>query len=262
MSRSTVRLGTVLFQFRSFTPLPVLVLLGWLLWRSRGEAGPGGAEVDGALNAVGLLVAAAGQALRFYTLGQVPEGTSGQGAVLQAVVLNTLGPYAYVRNPLYVGNLGICLGLMLIAHDPAVYAVGLLFFFGEYYFIIRAEESFLAERFGQAFADFLVRVPRWIPRLTPAYPRAPRTGFDARRALKKEHNPFAAWASGALLLWGWELAARHALTPGTLALLGALEATVLAAFAVIKAHKRGWLAAPAASARAVRSRRIVDQVGV
>jgi len=237
----TTTLGTMLFRFRSFTPLPVIALVGWLLWRSRGTAGPGGPAVDAALNAVGLALAAAGQALRFYTLGLVREGTSGQGAVLQATHLNTRGPYARVRNPLYLGNLGICLGLLLVAHEPWAYLVGLGFFFGEYHFIIRAEERFLLELHGGAYRDFLARVPRWVPRLSPAYPGALNDRFDWRRGLKKEHNPFAAWASGAVLLLGWELSARGQLRPGRLAALVATELAVVVAFATIKAYKRGLL---------------------
>jgi protein-S-isoprenylcysteine O-methyltransferase Ste14 len=240
-SRAAVQLGTVLFRLRSFTPVPVIAVLAWVLWRSRSVPGPGGAVVDGWLNVLGLAVALAGQALRFYTLGQVQEGTSGQGSVLEATSLNVRGPYAYVRNPLYVGNLGICAGLLLIAHDPIAYALGLGFFFFEYFFIIRAEESFLLRTHGAAYEAFLRQVPRWVPRLTPAYEGRLKDGFDWRRALKKEHNPFAAWASGALLLWCWEQAARGALDVPALAGAVALEAMVLAVFAVSKAYKRGWL---------------------
>lgn len=234
-------LGQLLFRFRSLTPVPVLALLAWRLWATRAEAGPGGPSLDAALNLLGIAVAFAGQALRFWTLGQVPEGTSGQGFVLEASTLNTRGPYAHVRNPLYVGNLGICLGLMLVAHDVWVYALGLGFFFGEYFFIIRAEENFLRGQFGAAFDDFCSKVPRWIPRLSPAYPGQLRAGFDVRRALKKEHNPFAAWASGLLLLLGWELWVRGALSPTASAVLLALEVAVLAFFATVKAYKRGWI---------------------
>ena len=159
-STATTALGTALFRFRSFTPVPIIAAVAWLLWRSRGAPGPGGPAVDAWLNAVGLAVAAAGQALRFYTLSLVREGSSGQGAVLESTHLNTQGPYAHVRNPLYVGNLGIVLGLLLMAHDPWAYAVTLGFFFGEYHFIIRAEERFLLEQHGDAYRDFLARVPR------------------------------------------------------------------------------------------------------
>ena len=240
---SSIGLGQVLFRFRSFTPVPVLVGLAWLLWRSRGVPGPGGEAVDAALNVLGVVVSFVGQALRFYTLGQVPEGTSGQGSALQATTLNTRGPYAYVRNPLYVGNLGICLGLLLVANDPWVYLGGLGFFFFEYFFIIRAEENFLRQQFGARFDEYCQKVRRWVPRLKPAYPGELRVGFDVRRAMKKEHNPFAAWGSGALVLIGWELAARNALSAGALAVLVSLEAMLLVGFAVIKAYKRGWLGA-------------------
>ncbi|MBI3185295.1 MAG: isoprenylcysteine carboxylmethyltransferase family protein [Myxococcales bacterium] len=238
---SSIGLGRALFRFRSFTPVPVLALLGWLLFRSRGEVGPGGPELDSALNLLGLGVALLGQALRFYTLGLVPEGTSGQGSSLEAAALNTRGPYAHVRNPLYLGNLGICLGLMLVAHAEWVYAVGLGFFFGEYFFIVRAEEDFLRQKFGPAFEDYARKVARWLPRLSPSDSAPLRLGFDVPRALKKEHNPFAAWASGFLLLLGWELHSRGGLTALRLWLLASAQALVLAAFAVLKAYKRGWL---------------------
>lgn len=236
----TLRLGRALFRLRSFTPVPVLAGLFLFLACSRRTFGPGGEAVDSALNLVGLALALAGQALRFYTLGLVPEGTSGQGNALTATQLNTQGPYAYVRNPLYVGNLGICLGLALIAHDPWVYLLGLGFFFGEYFFIIRAEEEFLGKQFPQAFPEYTTKVPRWIPRLTPAYSGQLRESFDWHRALKKEHNPFAAWASGAAALWAWETWARGGLTHQGALLLGGVEALVLAAFLGVKAWKHRW----------------------
>lgn len=240
-STTTLGLGRVLFKFRSFTPVPLLLALAWLLSRSRGGPGLGGAQVDAVLDVAGVLVALAGQALRFYTLGQVPEGTSGQGSALEAVTLNTRGPYAHVRNPLYVGNLGICFGLMLIANDPWVTALALAFFFGEYFFIIRAEEAFLRERFGAAFDTFCERVPRWIPRLTPAFEGSLRTGFDLGRALKKEHNPFTAWSLGAVVLLAWESHARGELDPERTLMLASTAVLVLLSFGLIKAYKRRWL---------------------
>jgi protein-S-isoprenylcysteine O-methyltransferase Ste14 len=238
---TTLRLGQALFRFRSFTPLPVLAALAFVLYRTRGTPGPGGPQLDGALDAAGLAVAALGQALRFYTLGWVPEGTSGQRSELEAWVLNTKGPYAYVRNPLYLGNLGICLGLLLLAHAPLAYAIGLAFFFGEYFFIIRAEEDFLRQRFGQAFDAYRAQVRRWVPRLTPAFAGRLREGqLDWGRALKKEHNPFAAWALGALALLAWERYARGA-PPASLWAYAALAAAVAVGFVAVKGWKHRWL---------------------
>ncbi len=172
----------------------------------------------------------------------MPEGTSGQNLTIQASTLNTRGPYAFVRNPLYVGNLGIILGLLCIANDPWVALLGLGFFFGEYFFIIRAEEAFLRSKFGPPFDDFCAKVPRWLPRLTPAYEGALRGGgFDWKRALKKEINPFAAWALGAVLLWGWEAWARGTLTSLGQGLLETAGLAVLLSLGVVKAWKKGWL---------------------
>ncbi len=238
---STLSLGRALFKFRSVTPLPVLALLVWLLWRSRGQAGPGGPLVDELLDLIGVGLCILGESLRFYVTGWVPDGTSGQNDRLEAVVLNTRGPYAWVRNPLYVGNFALVLGLLCVAHDPFSYAVGLAFFFGEYFFIIRAEEDFLRSRFVHAFDTYCAKVPRWVPRLSPAFSGALREGsFDWRRALKKEHNPTMAWLTGVVALLAWESWARNGVQPATLGVLTALEGTALLAFIGIKGWKHGW----------------------
>jgi protein-S-isoprenylcysteine O-methyltransferase Ste14 len=238
----TIDFGRWLFRWRSYTPIPILAILLAIILESRPTAFNPGDSAQ-LLIALGVVLALAGEALRFFTLGQVPEGTSGQGSSLEASALNTRGPYAYVRNPLYLGNLGICLGLLLVANRSWAYAIGLAFFVLQYFFIVRAEEGFLREKYGRQFDRYASLVPRWIPRLTPAYPGRLREGFDLGRALKKEHNPFAVWASGLLLLVGWNLYGAGSLTVARLALLISIEAVVLAGFVIIKAYKRGWLKA-------------------
>ena len=235
---ATLDMGRTLFRFRSLTPVPVVFLLAFLLWRSRGVPGP----FDGsALWVLGPLVALVGQSLRFYVLGLVPEGTSGQGSVIEASVLNTRGPYAYVRNPLYVGNLLIVLGLLIVAHDPWVALVGLAFFFGEYFFIIRAEEAFLRQKFGASFDAWCSEVRRWVPRLTAAAGGQLRAGgFDWKRALKKEHNPFMAWGSATLGLWAWNLYAQGALTAALAVTLLAMEVGLTVFFVAVKGWKHRW----------------------
>ena len=239
----TLSLGRALFRFRSVTPLPVLALLAWLLLGSRAVPGPGGVILDGLLDWAGLLLCLTGEAVRLYVTGWVPDGTSGQNDRLEAVSLNTRGPYAWVRNPLYLGNLLLVLGLLCIAHDGWVYAVSLGFFFWQYFFIIRGEEDFLRTRFAFAFDDYCAKVPRWIPRMTPAFLGPLRPGdFDWRRALKKEHNPAAAWISAAVALLAWESVARHGLEPLVLTTLGLIELLTLCAFVGIKRWKHGWRA--------------------
>jgi protein-S-isoprenylcysteine O-methyltransferase Ste14 len=235
VSTATLKLGRALFRYRSVTPVPVLALIAFLLYRSRAF------EASSLWLVFGGAVALCGQALRFYTLSWVQDGTSGQDDELEAKALNTRGPYAYVRNPLYLGNLLICLGLMLAARDGMVALVGLGFFFGEYFFIIRAEEDFLAQRFGEQYLRYSSEVPRWVPRLEAAYGGRLREGvLDWRRGLKKEHNPFTAWALGLLALSAWERLARGA-TVQSLESHAVCAAVILVLFLGVKTWKRGWL---------------------
>jgi len=238
MRTRLLELGRALFRWRSLTPVPVLVCLLFLLWAT--PPIPVHDTVELLLVGLGALLAVAGETLRVWTLGQVPEGTSGQGSELQAERLNTQGPYAYVRNPLYLGNLFICLGLLIAANNGWVDAVALLFFWAQYFLIIRAEEAFLLEKYRAEFQEYAQRVPRWRPRLSPAYRGKLRSHFDLRRALRKEHNPFAAWATGLLFLIAWRSYGRGALTPALLVALGLLELAVLAFFVLVKGLKHGW----------------------
>ena len=233
-------IGQKPFRWRGWLPVPIIALVAFVA--ARAADGPRSArEIDWALKVLGLALSIGGESLRFWTLGLVPEGTSGQGYSLEAAALNTQGPYAYVRNPLYLGNLGICAGLLLVANAAWAYAIGLSFFFVQYFFIVRAEENFLRQKYGARFEEYASKVPRWLPRLTPAYPGPLRSEIDWWRAISKEHNPVAAWVSGMMLLLGWQAYRRGALTPGLLAALVSLEGAVLASFAVAKAFKRGWL---------------------
>jgi protein-S-isoprenylcysteine O-methyltransferase Ste14 len=219
------RAGGVLFRWRSFTPVPIVLLAVPLIWLGRGPASP-------LWLVAGLALCAAGQALRAWVLGQVPDGTSGQNERLIATELNVSGPYAHTRNPLYLGNLGITLGLCLIAHSWALFLlVGALFGL-QYRAIIAAEEGFLFSRFGAAYDDFRARVPRFWPALRARSVSTPRA-WSWRRALKKEHNPMAAWALLALLF--------VALDHQRKAAYGYSAVVIGAVWLMVKAWKHQWL---------------------
>jgi protein-S-isoprenylcysteine O-methyltransferase Ste14 len=187
------RLGRLLFRYRSFTPIPAIVLAALLVVRSRGPASP-------AWLVAGLAICLLGQALRAWVLGFVQDGTSGQNEKLIAVALNTEGPYAWTRNPLYLGNLGIVIGLCVVAHDPWLLLLAAALFALQYWFIIAAEEEFLRGQFGQAYDDYCARVPRFWPR--PPKSLAARRPWNWPRIVRKEHNPLAAWlALAVVLVW-------------------------------------------------------------
>ena len=234
------RAGHALFRFRSLTPLPLLAVALPLLWAGRGAASP-------LWLWSGLAACAAGQALRAWVLGQVPDGTSGQNENLIATALNTHGPYARTRNPLYLGNLGITLGLCLVAHDPVVLLLTLALFALQYRAIIAVEEAFLGERFGAAYTEFCARVPRFWPTLAAA-PPAIAPAFSWARVVRKEHNPLAAWLLLALLFTALDSAvpALHAGAPLSLEGLGLWPhtlafAAVLGLWLAAKGRKHHWL---------------------
>jgi protein-S-isoprenylcysteine O-methyltransferase Ste14 len=77
------------------------------------------------------------------------------------------GPYRYVRNPLYLGNVLLALGIGMIGVPMATVLV-VAFNFAFVYRLIFIEERFLRETNGAAYERYCAAVPRLIPRLTPA----------------------------------------------------------------------------------------------
>jgi protein-S-isoprenylcysteine O-methyltransferase Ste14 len=77
------------------------------------------------------------------------------------------GPYAYTRNPLYLGSLIIGVGFAIAARSLWIAALLLVMLFAIYLPVIRSEEEFLAGQFP-AYADYARRVPRLVPRLRSA----------------------------------------------------------------------------------------------
>ena len=88
------------------------------------------------------------------------------GHVQKNEQLTTSGPYAYTRNPLYLGSLILATGFALAARSWWMAAAMAVFFLAIYLPVIRSEETFLRERFAE-FAEYARHVPRLLPRLTP-----------------------------------------------------------------------------------------------
>ena len=105
--------------------------------------------------------------------------------------LTTSGPYAYVRNPLYVGTFLIALGFVLILKMGLL--VGSLFLAAlafVYYNTIKSEEKMLLSKFGARYQDYCAKVSAMIPRLTP-YNEGEKWPFDMQRLIfSKEYKSF------------------------------------------------------------------------
>lgn len=89
------------------------------------------------------------------------------GHVKKNEELTTTGPYAYTRNPLYLGSILIGIGFAIAARNVWI-GVGLIVLFLFIYLpVIKSEEEFLRGKFAN-FDEYVARVPRLLPRLTPA----------------------------------------------------------------------------------------------
>jgi len=89
------------------------------------------------------------------------------GHVRKNEALATSGPYGYTRNPLYLGSLLIGIGFAIAARSWWIGLLLVAMFFAIYMPVIRSEEAFLREKFPE-FDEYAKRVPRMLPRLTPA----------------------------------------------------------------------------------------------
>ncbi len=192
-----VRLGQFVFRYRDYLA-PVGVALVVLLSAPH-HLGPPGAW----WNAAGVLVALAGQTLRVLVIGLAYIQRGGVNKTIAAHHLVVDGIFAHSRNPLYVGNFLLLLGLMLIWNSPAGYAlvaVAAVALFA----MVRAEERFLHAKFGAEFEAYCARVPRFLPDPRGLRATMARFTFDWKRVLRKEYGTTFSWTTTALLLLALE----------------------------------------------------------
>ncbi len=86
------------------------------------------------------------------------------GHVQKNEALATSGPYAYTRNPLYLGSMVLASGFALAARSGWILGALAIMFAAIYIPVIRSEEDFLRQRFPE-FEAYAARVPRLLPRL-------------------------------------------------------------------------------------------------
>jgi hypothetical protein len=107
--------------------------------------------------------------------------------------LITSGPFAVVRNPLYVGNFLITLGVAAFSGVTWLVALTVVLFAFQYYCIVKYEEKLLTARFGAEYEAYLQAVPAWVPaRLPPLDQIEWPSSFSA--ALRSERRTLAAIA--------------------------------------------------------------------
>lgn len=186
--------GNWLFKYRGILPL-IIFLIGFLLFLMN-EVNPDKGLLEQApyeiyYTTACLLVSLTGFFIRVYTVGYSAANTSGRNTEEQvADVLNTNGIYSMVRNPLYVGNFFMWLGIAMLTVDLWFIIAFILFYFLYYERIIFTEENYLKSKFGQVYLDWAQKTPVVFPDFG-SYVRS-QNEFSWKKVLRQEKNGFAA----------------------------------------------------------------------
>lgn len=138
---------------------------------------------------IGAAISLPGLVLRAWATGYLRKNDA----------LATAGPYAYTRNPLYLGSFLIGLGFTIAAGRIVLGLVFALLFLGIYVPVMRVESATLAELFGEHYQRYAEAVPLFWPRFSPYCNRpGDKAKFDA--ALYQRYREYRA-ALGLIAAW-------------------------------------------------------------
>jgi protein-S-isoprenylcysteine O-methyltransferase Ste14 len=169
---------------RSYTPLPFIIVMFAYARPTAGSL------------AFGFAVALLGEAVRFWGVSIAGTETRTTGSV-GGTHLFVDGPFGYVRNPLYVGNMAMYLGVGVMANalTPYLLIFALAFFLLQYSLIVEKEEKYLSMTFGDEYKRYVENVPRFLPRLTKyAGEHSFHRGADLSRGLHSERRTLQAFS--------------------------------------------------------------------
>ena len=145
-----MKLATKIFKFRSYTPIPFFIVM--IIFEQ--------ANIISMLG--GFIIALSGELMRIWGVSWAGSETRTTGKV-GGTFLIISGPFAHVRNPLYVGNILIYLGIGIMswALIPYLQIAALIFFLLQYHFIVKEEENYLMNTYKEDYKKYLKNVPRF-----------------------------------------------------------------------------------------------------
>ena len=153
----------------------------------------------------GFIVGLAGEVVRILTIGLDYIERGGKKGSPFASRLVRGGVYSHVRNPMYVGNLLMAVGVSLYAGDPWIMVTILPFFIFVYYAIVAAEENFLRAEFGAEYEDFCREVNRFCPSLRGFGETWASMTFNWKRPIEKDNGTAFYAFLGLTLLPLWRM---------------------------------------------------------
>ena len=149
---------------------------------------------------IGLFVTVLGQAIRGATIGLAYIVRGGKDKKVYAEHLVSTGIFSHCRNPLYVGNILMLLGVGILANSLIYVAIIMPLFLFIYQAIVLAEENFLRGKFGADFDGYCSKVNRWIPSLKGISATFSSMEFNWKRWVLKEYTTQFIWLAGIALL--------------------------------------------------------------
>lgn len=149
---------------------------------------------------IGLLTTISGQIIRGATIGLAYIIRGGKDGKVYAEELVITGIFNHCRNPLYLGNILMLLGVGILANSLLYIVVVMPVFLLIYQSIVLAEENFLRKKFGAQFENYCKRVNRWWPSLKGISTTFRSMQFHWKRWLIKEYNTQFIWLTGITLI--------------------------------------------------------------
>ena len=185
----STRVGGWLFRHRTVIPLPIALALIVIP--------PGSSSTSWVW--LGVAVVVLGEILRLNAVRHI--GTISRTRAERLGPLIASGPFGWVRNPLYIGNMALWLGLSLVARLPWL-ALPIAVLLGlEYHAIVRWEEGLLTGRLGQPYREYMRTVPRWMPRPPRTTDARMPPAFSWRETVFSERGTLIAIVVGLVILW-------------------------------------------------------------
>lgn len=192
MTKTMVAIGNFLFKTRNWL-FPLFILAVFIPFRP--DSALFGSSRTKAI--IAIAVVALGLLIRASVVGFAYIKRGGLKKKVYADNLVTDGIFGVVRNPLYVGNVLIYIGVFIMHGQPITMAVGIISFLFAYQCIVFAEENFLRNKFGPGFDAYCADVPRWFPRLNKLGGAIDGMRFNVERTIFYEYT---AVANGVMLL--------------------------------------------------------------
>jgi protein-S-isoprenylcysteine O-methyltransferase Ste14 len=145
---------------------------------------------------IGLFITILGQLIRGVTIALAYIVRGGKDKKVHADDLVTEGIFKHCRNPLYVGNILMLLGVGILINSLLFIAFFIPLFLFIYQAIVLAEENFLRNKFGEQFNNYCKKVSRWWINPIGIIDTISNMQFNGKRWLIKEYNTQTVWMLG------------------------------------------------------------------